>query len=171
MDTQPNALIELIPATAEHIPAITQIYAWHVLNGNGSFEEIPPTEAQMLERFNALRSESYPYLVAISDNTIIGFASAGPHKARSAYRFTVEDSIYVRHGYQGKRIGYRLLEALISICRRADYKQMMAVIGDSNNAGSIGLHKAAGFETIGVAKSIGYKHDEWLDVTYMQLEL
>jgi len=142
-----------------------------VLNGNGSFEESPPSEAQMLERFNALQEGSYPYFVATLDNTVVGFSYAGPHKTRSAYRFTVEDTIYVDHHYHGRRIGYRLLETLIKTCQQADYKQMMAVIGDSNNAGSIGLHKAAGFETIGVAESIGCKHGEWLDVIFMQLKL
>ncbi len=171
MDTQSATSIDIIPATADHIPAITTIYAWHVLNGNGSFEETPPNNAQMLERFNALIEQSYPYLVAILGGEVVGYAYAGPHKARSAYRFTVEDSIYVNQDFTGKRIGSRLLEALINVCKQDGYNQMMAVIGDSNNAGSIGLHKAHGFEPIGIAKSIGYKHGKWMDVVYMQREL
>ena len=168
MDTQSSTSIDIIPATAEHIPAITQIYAQHVSCGNGSFEETPPDATQMLERFNTLQSRSYPYLVAILDSAVVGFAYAGPHKARSSYRFTVEDSIYVNQDYQGNRIGYRLLETLIKACEQGNYKQMMAVIGDSNNAGSIALHTAAGFDHVGIAKSIGLKHGEWLDVVYMQ---
>ena len=108
--------IDIIPATAEHIPAITQIYATHVLHGNGSFEETPPDAVQMLERFNILQAQSYPYLVAMLNNTLVGFAYAGPHKTRSAYRFTVEDSVYVSHDHLGKRIGLRLLEAVIKAC-------------------------------------------------------
>ena len=168
MDTQPVTPIGIIPATAKHIPAIAEIYAQHVLHGNGTFEETPPDATQMLERFNALQAQSYPYLVAILEGAVVGFAYAGPHKARSAYRFTVENSIYVNQHFQGKRIGYRLLDALIRACEQGGYKQMMAVIGDSNNVGSIALHKAAGFELLGMAKSIGHKHGQWLDVVYMQ---
>jgi len=171
MDANTTSPVELIPAAAQHIPAITQIYAHHVLYGKGSFEETPPSDSQMRERFDAIQSQGYPYLVAMLDNVVVGFAYAGPHKARSAYRFTVEDTIYVSPDHMGKRIGSKLLQAIITLCEQGDYKTMIAVIGDRNNTGSIELHKAAGFELIGIAKSLGFKHGEWLDSVFMQRPL
>jgi len=163
--------VEIILATAEHIPAITLIYAYHVLHGTGSFEETPPTDAQMLERFEAVKAGGYPYLVALLDGVVIGFASVGPYKTRSAYRFTVETTVYINQEYRQMGIGTQLLQALIKLCEQADYKQMMAVVGDSNNTSSIKLHKAAGFEVIGVAKAVGFKHGDWLDSVLMQRPL
>lgn len=152
----------------DDLRAVTEIYAQHVLTGTGSFEESPPDEAAMQARMDALVVQGYPRLVAERDGQVLGYAYAGPHKARSAYRFTVEDSIYVAPDAAGCGVGSLLLGELVSRCREAGYQQMMAVIGDSANAASIGLHIAHGFRHVGVAKGLGYKFGRWLDIVYMQ---
>lgn len=154
------------------IDAITRIYAHHVTSGTGSFEETPPTPKEMANRFKSREQAAYPTLVYVTpDGEIIGFAYAGAHKPRSAYRHTVEDSVYVDPAYVGQGIGLQLMTKLIECCTDLGYHQMMAVIGDSGNVGSIKLHEKLGFRMIGTAEGIGFKHGQWLDVVYMQLSL
>ena len=142
----------IIPFTTAHLGAITDIYAHHVKTGTASFEETPPTKEKMKARFAALAQQDYPLLVAQTQaGEIIGYAYAGPHKLRSAYRFTVEDSIYVAPSYLGCGIGKALLMALIEACNTGPFQQMIAVIGDSANVPSIRVHEACGFTPIGLS--------------------
>ena len=159
------------PGNNRDIDAITAIYAHHVSFGRASFETQPPSRQDMFSRFAALAKDGYPALVAEQDEEILGYAYAGRHKAREAYRLTVEDSIYVRHDAARRGVGRALLMELIERCRAAGYQQMMAVIGDSENAGSIELHRALGFRHIGTAQNIGFKFGVFLDVVYMQRAL
>ena len=154
------------------IDAITRIYAHHVTSGTGSFEETPPTPKEMASRFKSREQAGYPTLVYVTpDGEIIGFAYAGVHKPRSAYRHTVEDSVYVDPAYAGQGIGFQLMTKLIECCNDLGYQQMMAVIGGSGSVGSIKLYQKLGFRMIGTAEGIGFKHGQWLDVVYMQLSL
>ena len=153
------------------ITAITEIYAYHVTHGRGSFEHEAPSLEEMQARFSALLDKDYPILVAEQDGAIVGYAYAGPHKARKGYNGTVEDSVYIAPSHARKGIGRQLLMTLIAQAKADGYRQMMAVIGDSANTASIGLHKDVGFTMIGTAKGIGYKFGTYLDVTYMQYAL
>ena len=159
------------PDSDRDINAITAIYGHHVSFGRASFETEPPTLQTMWSRFASLMEDGYPTLVAELDGEIVGYAYAGRHKAREAYRLTVEDSIYVHHEVARRGIGRALLVELIAACRVAGFHQMMAVIGDSENTGSIELHRALGFRHIGTARNIGFKFGVFLDVVYMQLDL
>lgn len=159
------------PENPDDIAAVTKIYGYHVANGSGSFEHEAPSLSDMTQRFEALVAKSYPILLAVEKGAVIGYAYAGPHKARKGYDGTVEDSVYVAPQALGKGVGRQLLSALISAAKEAGYQQMMAVIGDSENIASIGLHASLGFEMIGTAKGIGFKFGRYLDVTYMQKAL
>lgn len=163
--------VYLRSATPADLPAITKIYAHHVLHGTGSFEELPPDLVQMTDRFRAVVDAGYPWLVAESSGEIAGYAFAAPWKLRSAYRFTVEDSIYVAAGHTGQGIGSQLLGHLIDRCRAEGYRQMMAVAGDGANTGSVALHCRHGFRVVGTACGIGWKFGRWLDVVYLQRTL
>jgi len=156
----------------EDLAAITAIYAHHVRHGTASFEEVPPTEAEMARRFGLLAEDGMPILVDCDDQgCVLGYAYAGLYNRRSAYRHTVENSIYVDRDHQRRGAGRRLLEGLIRRCKHDGYRQMMAVIGDSGNTASIGLHAALGFRHLGTAYEIGFKFGRWLDVVYMQRDL
>jgi phosphinothricin acetyltransferase len=159
------------PATAGDIPAVGRIYGHHVANGLASFELEPPSEAEMLRRFTDIVARDYPYLVAERDGAIVGYAYASAYRARPAYRFTVENSVYVDPGVKRAGIGRTLLEALVAECERRGFRQMIAVIGDSANADSIGLHAACGFARIGTLPSIGWKFGRWVDSVLMQRAL
>jgi phosphinothricin acetyltransferase len=159
------------PAIRADIPAITRIYAHAVEHGTASFELIAPDQAEMTRRFNELTTNGFPYLVAAVDGGVIGYAYAGPYRTRPAYRFTVENSVYVAHDSQRRGVGKALLQALIEACTGKGFRLMVAVIGDSNQAASIGLHEAADFEHVGAFKNIGYKFDRWLDTVLMQRAL
>ena len=159
------------PKNPSDIKAITEIYAYHVTHGSGSFEHEPPSIDEMEARFEMLVSKSYPIFVAVEDGDIIGYAYAGPHKGRKGYDGTVEDSVYVAPQAVRKGVGRLLLSTIISAAQDAGYRQMMAVIGDSENLASIGLHTDLGFTLIGTAKGIGFKFGRYLDVTYMQKSL
>ena len=159
------------PSTENDVPAIAAIYAHHVLTGTASFEIEPPDEAEMLRRRAEITAKGFPYLVADDGGQVVGYAYAGPYRARLAYRHTVENSIYVRHDMAGKGVGALLMPALITACEKNGYKQMIAVIGDSGNAASIKLHRKFGFRDVGVLKDVGFKFDRWLDVIYMQRSL
>jgi len=159
-------------ATGADVEAIAAIYAHHVLNGMGTFEEIPPTPAEMAARMATVQALGLAWFVAEGqDGRILGYAYAGPFRTRTAYRHTVEDSVYVAAGAEGRGVGRALLTAVIDASRAAGMKQMLALIGDSANAGSIALHKAMGFEPAGVMRDVGFKAGRWLDVVVMQKAL
>jgi L-amino acid N-acyltransferase YncA len=163
--------VMLRAATLDDIPAVAALYADHVRAGTASFELDPPDEHEMSRRWHDVVAHGLPYLVAVRDGQTVGYAYAGPYRPRPAYRFTVEDSIYVRADWAGQGIGRALLDALIVACERADARQMIAVIGDSANASSIRLHAAAGFTHAGLLSSVGWKFGRWLDVVLMQRAL
>lgn len=153
------------------VPAITAIYGWNVLNGFGTFEEVPPDTAEMTRRREGLLARGLPYLVAELDGKVVGYAYAGPFRLRAAYRYTVEDSIYVSPDAVGNGVGRALLQALIEACEALGLRQMCAVIGDSGNEASIALHTALGFEKKGVFPDMGHKFGRWLDLVWMQRPL
>jgi len=159
------------PATASDIPAITRIYAHAVRHGTASFEFDPPDEAEMTRRQRALLDAGYPYLVAEIDGAIMGYAYVGPYRTRSAYRYTVENSIYIAPDAQRRGVGCALLDRLITECEARGYRLMIAVIGDSGQTPSIELHRAAGFKLVGTFEAVGYKFDRWLDSVLMQRPL
>ena len=160
------------PANPADIPAITRIYAHAVAHGTASFELEVPDEAEMAHRQRALLDGRYPYVAALrADGTVVGYAYAGPYRARPAYRFSVEDSIYVDPGAQRLGIGRILLARLIDDSEQRGFRQMIAVIGDSANLASIELHRAAGFRMIGTFENCGYKFNRWLDSVLMQRAL
>lgn len=158
-------------ATEADIPAITAIYQPAVLTGTASFELDPPDHAEMLRRFRALTDSGFPYLVAEADGAVLGYAYAGAYRPRPAYRHSVENSVYVSPDAHRRGVGRILLAALIDVCTERGYRQMIAVIGDSANASSIGLHRSMGFRFSGTIHSVGYKHGRWLDSVIMQLPL
>lgn len=165
------------PVTPADIGAVTAIYRHHVLTGCASFEETPPDEAEMAARLSAIGARGLPYLCleAVDPRTqrteLVGYAYAGPYRARSAYRFTVEDSIYLAPGQTGRGYGRLLLERLIQECRALGLREMVAVIGDSANLASIELHRRLGFDQVGVLRRVGFKFDRWIDSVLMQLPL
>jgi len=160
------------PAIAGDLAVIQHIYTHHVLTGLASFEETPPDLAEMTRRWQAIAEAGLPYVVAVDGaGTIAGYAYAGPYRPRSAYRFTVEDSIYLDPAFQGRGLGRILLSRLIADATACGKRQMIAVIGDSANAASIGVHKALGFEMTGTFKAIGLKFGRWVDTVLMQREL
>jgi L-amino acid N-acyltransferase YncA len=154
-------------ATISDLPAIANIYEHHVLHGSASFETTPPGESEFRSRYENITGAGYPYLVAELDGVVQGFAYASAYRARHAYRFAVEDSIYVRDGLAGKGIGRSLLAELIGRCEASGFRLMIAVIGDSANAGSIAVHARAGFRFAGVLPAVGYKHGRWVDSVLM----
>jgi phosphinothricin acetyltransferase len=158
-------------AEARDLPAITRIYEHAVRHGTASFELQPPSEREMAQRYDALRSGGYPYLVAQLEGEIMGYAYAGPYRARPAYRWTVEDSIYVAPAAQRRGIGRALLDRLIAEAELGGFRQMIAVIGDSANVGSIEVHRAAGFRLVGTFDNVGFKFGRWLDSVLMQRPL
>jgi phosphinothricin acetyltransferase len=163
--------LEIRPATEADLPAVTEIYQHAVLHGTATFELIPPDLAEMTRRFRALMDGGYPYFVATIDGEVAGYAYAGAYRPRPAYRFTVENSIYLRPASHRRGIGLWLLRRLIEECERRGHRQMIAVIGDSANAGSIGVHSACGFEMIGTHPNVGLKFGRWLDTVMMQRAL
>ena len=159
------------PSRDEDVAAITAIYRHHVLTGTGTFEIDPPTEADMASRRADVLSKGLPYLVAEDNGQVLGFAYCNWFKPRPAYRFSAEDSIYVAPGLAGKGLGRALLTALCQQVEAAGVRKMLAVIGDSANAGSIGVHAALGFTHTGTVRSCGWKFDRWLDVVLMEKPL
>jgi phosphinothricin acetyltransferase len=163
--------VSIRPASLADVPAITRIYAQSVSTGTASFELEPPDEAEMARRMQALFDSGYPYLVAETGGAIAGYAYAGSYRPRPAYRFSVEDSIYVDPKAQRRGIGRLLLAHLIEECERRGFRQMIAVIGDSAQTPSIELHRALGFRMIGTVENVGYKFGRWLDSVNMQRAL
>ena len=160
------------PATAADLDAITDIYADAVRNGTASYELEPPTRTEMAARFEALAAGGFPYLAATSAGRVVGYAYAGPFRPRPAYRFVVEDSIYVAPDAKGRGLGRRLLERLIAEAERLGFRQMIAVIGDGHpESASVKLHERMGFRHSGRLEGSGYKLGRWLDTTFMQLSM
>lgn len=156
-------------ATSADVPAITAIYAHHVLHGTGTFEEDPPSEAEMAGRLARVQGSGWAWLVAEAENGgVIGYAYFAQFRDRSAYRRTAENAIYVRNDVRGQGVGKALVQALLGRAEAAGFRQMLAVIGDSDNTGSIGLHVSLGFRQVGVLKSVGVKFGRWVDVVMMQ---
>lgn len=158
-------------AAPTDMAAITAIYRPAVVDGTASFELEPPDEAEMRRRYVVIVAGGYPYIVAEIGGRVVGFAYANAFRPRPAYRFSVENSIYVAPDAQRQGIGQALLAALIERATANSYRQMIAVIGDSGQAGSIGLHRAHGFTFCGTIHSVGYKHGRWLDSVLMQRAL
>jgi L-amino acid N-acyltransferase YncA len=158
-------------ATAADIPAITAIYAHAVKHGTATFEVEPPNEQEMADRFRGLAEGGFPYLVAEKDGEVRGYAYASPYRARIAYRYTLENSIYVAPGWRRMGIGRGLMDQLLSEAGARGFRQMIAVIGDSEQAASIALHRAAGFRTVGTFTAVGFKFGRWLDTVLMQTPL
>lgn len=149
---------------------IQNIYSHHVLHGTASFELTPPSVNEMSERRQAIVSKGLPYLVAVMRDEIVGYAYATPYRPRPAYRFTVEDSVYVREGLQGKKIGSLLLAQVIARCTQAGYRQMLAVVGEASPP-SVALHMRHGFELAGTFKAFGFKFGAWRDTAMLQRQL
>ena len=158
-------------STDADVPAVHRIYAYHVLHGLGSFEEKPPSVAEMKRRRDDVIAHGLPYLVADIDGTVVGYSYATLYRARSAYRYTVEDSVYVDEGVLRKGVGRALLSAVIARCEAGRWRQMVAVIGDSGNAASIRLHASLGFRLVGTLRAVGFKMGRWADTVLMQREL
>ncbi len=158
-------------AEARDLPAIAAIYAHHVLHGTGTFEEEPPTEAEIAARVRKVQEAGCAWIVAENEGEIVGYGYYARFRDRSAYRFTAEDSIYVRNDVRGMGVGKALVQTLLDRATARGFRQMIAVIGDSDNVGSIGLHASLGFRNVGVMKAVGMKFDQWLDVVTMQRTL
>jgi phosphinothricin acetyltransferase len=163
--------LEIRPATEADLPLITDIYEHAVRYGTATFELTPPDLAEMTRRFRALVDGGFPYLVAVIEGGVAGYAYAGPYRPRPAYRFTVENSIYLKPAIHRRGVGLKLLQVLLRECEHRGYRQMIAVIGDSANAGSIGVHARCGFQMIGTHPNVGLKFGRWLDTVMMQLAL
>ena len=158
-------------ATAADLPAITAIYAHHVLTGTGTFEETPPEEAEIAARMAKVQGAGCAWLVADNEGVIAGYGYYAQIRDRSAYRFTAEDSIYVRDDVRGMGVGKAMVLALLDHAAARGFRQMIAVIGDSENVGSIGLHSSLGFRQVGTMKAVGLKFGQWVDVVTMQRAL
>src|SRR3954465_4258504 len=163
--------LEIRPTTPADLLTITKIYQHAVLHGTATFELIPPDLAEITRRFGALKDGGFPYLVAALQGRVVGYAYAGAYRPRPAYRFTVENSVYLQPAIHRRGIGLQLLQRLIAESEARGYRQMIAVIGDSANAGSIGVHSRCGFQMIGTHPNVGFKFGRWLDILMMQRAL
>jgi L-amino acid N-acyltransferase YncA len=155
----------------QDIARVQAIYAFHVLHGLASFEEEPPSVEELARRHADIHARGLPYLAAERDGEIVGYSYASPYRARSAYRFTLENSVYVDHRVRRSRVGYALLSTLIARCNAGRWRQMIAVIGDSDNVASIALHEKLGFQLVGTLHAVGYKFGRWVDSVLMQRAL
>lgn len=158
-------------ATTQDLAAITAIYAHHVRHGTGTFEEQAPSRAEMARRVAKVQAAGCAWLVTEHEGGVSGFGYYSQYRDRSAYRFTAEDSIYVRDDVRGQGVGKALVAALLDRAARQGFRQMIAVIGDSENVGSIGLHLSLGFRQVGVMRAVGLKFNRWVDVVTMQRPL
>jgi L-amino acid N-acyltransferase YncA len=166
-----DEVIKVRAAVVADFPAITAIYADACLNGTGTFTLLPPSLEEMITRFHEVTRMKLPYYVAYEGEALIGFAYVGPFRLRPAYRYGVEDSLYIHPNHQGKGVGKALLSALVYTCTELGFYQMIAVIGDGQNQASLGVHKALGFERTGELPKAGYKLGQWLDVVIMCKDL
>ena len=163
--------MQVRPVRADDAAAIQAIYAHHVLHGLGTFEEVPPDLAEIAARMAAVAAEGLPWFVVADEQGVAGYAYAHDYNPRIGYRFTVEDSVYMAPRAMGRGYGRATLSAVIAACEALGRRRMVAVIGDSGNTGSIGLHRALGFTDAGVLHALGYKHGRWVDVVMMQRTL
>jgi phosphinothricin acetyltransferase len=163
--------LEIRPTIEADLPAITAIYDHAVRHGTATFELVPPDLAEMTRRYNALIDGGYPYFVAVLGGRVAGYAYAGAYRPRPAYRFTVENSIYLDPSVHRRGVGLQLLQRLILECEVRGFRQMIAVIGDSANAASVGVHARTGFRLIGTHPNVGLKFGRWLDTVMMQRDL
>lgn len=164
-------MVQVRPAAAQDLPAIQAIYAHHVLHGLASFEEVPPALEELRRRHDEVASRALPWLVADLAGTVAGYGYCAPYRARSAYRYALEDSVYVRQEMVGRGVGSALLAELIRRCEALGYRQLIAVIGDSANLASIHLHATFGFLRVGTLRSAGFKFGRWVDSVLMQRPL
>jgi L-amino acid N-acyltransferase YncA len=160
--------VRIRPAVEQDISAVQEIYAHYVRLTTASFEDDPPTVAEMTARWQRVTARGLPYLVAVKGKTVVGYAYAAQFRERSGYRYTIEDSVYVAQDYLGRDVGNQLLAELIERCTALDFRQMIAVIGDSTNAASLGLHSRHGFFVIGALSSTCFKFGRWVDAVLMQ---
>jgi phosphinothricin acetyltransferase len=163
--------MEILSATDADLADIQAIYAHHVLYGTGSFETVPPALETLTAHYHAVIGAGFAWLVARDASGCLGFGYYGPFRERAAFRYTVEDSVYVRDGVRGQGVGKAIVAALIAHAQAAGFKQMLALIGDSENAASIGMHASLGFLPVGTMRKVGYKFERWLDVVTMQKAL
>jgi phosphinothricin acetyltransferase len=163
--------VQVRAALPDDIPAIHAIYSHHVLEGLASFEEEPPSPAELRRRYDDVVARRLPYVVAELGGTVAGYGYCAPYRTRSAYRYALEDSVYVRPDTQGRGVGRALLAELIRLCEALGYRQLIAVIGDSAHAASIGLHESQGFLRVGTLRSVGFKFGRWVDSVLMQRPL
>lgn len=163
--------LHIRPVTLTDVPAIHHIYSESVRTWTASWELVPPDEAEMARRVQAILEQRYPYFVGICGDTLVGYAYASSYRARPGYRFTVENSIYVAPAYQRRGIARQLVQTLIEACTARGYRQMVAVIGDSENHASIALHKQLGFTQVALLPNLGFKFGRWLDSVMMQRAL
>jgi L-amino acid N-acyltransferase YncA len=164
-------MLNLRPSTDADLRAITAIYAHHVTHGTGTFETVPPTEDEMAGRRADVLAKGLPYLVAEQDGRVLGFAYCQWFKPRPAYRFSAEDSIYLDPNAAGQRLGNKLLSELARAAEATGVRKLIAVIGDSGNVRSIGVHRAVGFRHVGTIEGCGWKFDRWLDIVLMEKSL
>ncbi|WP_345945693.1 N-acetyltransferase family protein [Sodalis sp. dw_96] len=158
-------------AAEADMAAIREIYAWHVINGIASFETEPPSLDVMLARRTSVLEKGLPWLAAKQDGQVLGYCYLGLYRTRYAYRFTVEDSVYIHPDLGGQGIGSRLLADVIKRAERGGWRQMLAIIGNSENTGSIRLHEKLGFSQTGIMTAVGFKHGRWIDTLLMQRTL
>jgi L-amino acid N-acyltransferase YncA len=163
--------VQVRPALEADLPAIQAIYAHHVLKGLASFEEEPPSLEEIRRRHAEVTRAGFPYLAADFGGALAGYGYCSLYRTRSAYRFALEDSVYVRADVVGKGVGRRILEELVARCEKLGARQLVAVIGDSANTASIGLHASCGFLRVGTLRSVGFKHGRWVDSVFMQRPL
>ena len=163
--------MDIRPAREADIPECQAIYAHHVLHGTGTFEEQPPSLEDMVARYRAITGRGWSYLVASDPTGVVGYGYFAQLRDRSAYRFAAEDSIYVRDDVRGQGVGKALVVRLLADAEAAGFRQMLAVIGDSDNIGSIGVHTSLGFQRVGLLRASGLKFGRWLDTVYMQKPL
>jgi phosphinothricin acetyltransferase len=171
MTTQPKIAVTVRDSRDADLPGIHAIYAHHVLHGLASFEEVPPSLDEMADRRRHVLARGLPYVVAEAHDAVLGYAYASLYRPRSAYRFTLEDSVYIANDAIGHGIGRQLLAHIIECCTGLGYRQMIAIIGDSGHKASIGLHEQAGFHRMGIFPSVGFKFGRWVDSVLMQRPL
>ena len=163
--------VEIRLATPDDLDAVQAIYAPHVLKGLATFEEVPPSRDEIARRYRDVTGNGLPWIVAQYGDSVAGYGYCAPYRARSAYRYSLEDSVYVRDEMHGRGVGKAILTDLIRRCEGLGYRQLIAVIGDSAHAPSINLHASAGFLRVGTLRSVGFKFGRWVDTVLMQRPL
>ena len=163
--------MKITEADEQHLPAIQRVYAYHVLHGTATFETRPPDVTEMMARLNKVRAAGLPWFVAIDEGQVRGYCYLSFYRERYAYRFTLEDSVYIDPLFKGRGIGKQLLSRAISWAENRGFRQLVAVVGNSENTASLALHRSAGLSITGTLRSVGFKHGRWLDTVIMQRTL